>query len=125
MSKDFEVTDCQDGTWGVSWDNGWVPIKSAVSFNKLFDIVFVQIKSWEAGFWMESKTRGGSVRSVNWIDQVAYNRHEPDGMIDWFAREYNIIGVKFHKQAEAEKFHDILEGKLTWYLLKEQNVQSN
>lgn len=120
INNTWVVGPTENGYWQVLWPKDmWSPIREFTTAKKLWDLVFeINQGHWgQVGFYME--TDSGSM--VHYISQDVYHQQAAEIMIDsWMRRNAEIWGVCYQSREAAEKFHDELDKRYTWYLLKSQ-----
>lgn len=116
----WTVGPTENGYWQVLWPRDmWSPITETTTARKLWDLVFEmnQDSCDDVGFYME--TDHGPV--VHYVSHSVYYQQGSDIMIDrWVRQSAEIWGVCYRSRESAEKFHDELNKRYTWYLLKLQ-----
>ena len=111
----------ENGYWQVLWPRDmWSPITESTTAKKLWDLVFEMNKeSWEnVGFYID--TDSGSM--VHYISPDVHDQRAAEMIIErWMSKNAEIWGVCYKNRESAEKFHDELNKRFTWYLLKKQD----
>lgn len=109
----FIITDAVNKKYTVSWPT-FRDIREVEVKIKLLDVLFNDLKLFDVGLAIKFNQEE---MDVMWINQFAFLGH-PE--IDQFMQDhYDIVGVVFEKQFDAEKFKDWLEKKYIWKLLNE------
>lgn len=116
MTKDlpFSLVDLPNGYWAVSWPD-IKPIVEKATGIKLMDILFEDIGCFQIGLGI--KHREDDPGETMWIDATLYWQDNREEFFLYALNRYQIFGVQFCSQQEAEKFYNILEKKLSWYYL--------
>jgi hypothetical protein len=111
----------ENGYWQVLWPRDmWSPITESTSAKKLWDLVFDMNKDSleDVGFYLETDT--GSM--THYISPYIYDDRLAEMMIErWISKNAEIWGVCYKSRESAEKFHNELNKRFTWYLLKTQD----
>ena len=110
-----------NGMWQVLWPRDmWSPITESTTARKLWDLVFdMNTAPWESvGFYME--TDRGPV--THYVSHYVHEQKGSEAMIEhWIRQNAEIWGVCYTNKESAENFHNELNKRYTWYLLKLQD----
>ena len=116
----WTVGPTENGYWQVLWPRDmWSPIKESTTAKKLWDLAFEMNQgNWgDVGFYME--TNSGNF--VQYISPEIQDDRVAEMMINrWMSKDAQIWGICYQSRESAEKFHDELNKRYTWYLLKSQ-----
>jgi hypothetical protein len=110
----FEIYKTEKNRWITHWPT-FKNIKDTETGIKLLDILFGQIKCEEVGLAL--LVRNGEIDTM-WIRYSAWASDVNNCFSEYLQDMYEIRGVVFHKQHEAEQLQDILEKKYIWKVLQ-------
>jgi hypothetical protein len=110
----FIVNKSTNDNWVVSWPT-FRSIRDSVSNIKLLDILFGEMQCYQVG--LAILLRGNEYDTL-WIDAIVWYQDTKKQYGDYLESMYEIQGVVFREQHEAEKLQDILEKKYIWKVLK-------
>lgn len=120
MTERFVLNDLPDNCWAVSWP-GYedVVVDTPGKALNLLKILFDDVGVTEAMIGVSHKTRSNNetmyVSQLLWLEERSR---------DYIARDlirYNVYGVKFRDQYEAEKFKLCMEQRLVWRRLSDRS----
>lgn len=110
----FVIKQSTNDNWVVAWPT-FKNIRDSVSNVKLLDILFGEIKCDQVGLAILLR---GNEHDTLWINSIVWYQDTKQQYGDYLERMYEIRGVVFHSQVEAEKLQDILEKKYVWKILQ-------
>jgi hypothetical protein len=110
----FKLDELPDG-WAVTWPD-IRPIVEKATGMKLMTVLFEEVKCFEVGLGV--KYLNDDPGETLWVDSSLYWQDQMDEFFNHIVNRYEIFGVRFHKQEEAERFYDYLEKKLVWWQLQ-------
>lgn len=110
----FIINKSTNDHWVVTWPT-FKNIRDSVSNIKLLDILFGEIKCDQAGLAILLK---GNEHDTLWINSIVWYQDTKQQYGDYLERMYEIRGVVFNKQDQAQKLQDILEKKYIWKVLQ-------
>ena len=114
MSNPFKISDHPSGTWAVTWPKIEF-VNTAKQRDKLVDIVFRDIGCRKVGLGI---TLNSGELDLLWISDKSY--YERSTMTYGWEDMYVVGGVMFVHEHEARTFYDLLESRLAWYYLKQE-----
>ena len=118
----FKIIELPNGTWAVSWPE-WKPVKDMVTAMKLFDLVRKVNTGMEVGFGIELvSTKTTNDFEIMWVKDYMLQNEQTEYYADWLTTMYNVMGVVFFKESEARALKYELEKKLTWYILRREQL---
>ena len=110
----FEIYKTERDRWVTHWPT-FKNIKDTSTGLKLLDILFGQMKCDEIGLAL--LLNSGEYDTM-WISYSAWARDVNNHFSEYVQDMYEIRGVLFHTQSEAEQLQDILEKKYIWKVLQ-------
>ena len=110
----FTIDKTETNRWAVYWLT-FKNIKEVDTTIKLLDIIFGEMKCYEVGLAL--LLHGGEYDTL-WLDYKVWANKNNLDYSAYLQDMYEIRGVLFHHQSEAEKFQDILEKKYIWKVLQ-------
>jgi hypothetical protein len=116
MTTPFEIVDMPNNDWAVSWPSFDDTFTESMKFN-ILKCIFNEIQCEEVGLGVAANKHDES--TIMWINCNIWFTDMTDEYNQYLYKYYHIRGAVFHKQADAEKFKDILEKRYMWQLLKE------
>lgn len=115
MSNPFIINEMMHNDWQVSWPT-FPNMTDADTNLKLLDVVFGQMNCATIG--LSILLHGGDT-DILWLDYNLWAQKSKKEYLEYLNDMYDIRGVVFDKQSEAEQFKDILEKRYIWQILKE------
>jgi hypothetical protein len=109
----FEITNL-DPAWG--WSVNWpgfdtVVVDSSRKVSTLLEILFDEIGLDQAHLCVV--VLNGEFETFT-IDRTGYAQAQGDGLSDYVAGQYQIGGVRFRQEDQAQAFLEIMERRLVW-----------
>ena len=113
VTERFVLKDLLDNTWSVCWPGyEYVVVNNPVKASNLLKILFDEVQVDEVMLGVHEENKPDKFETMH-IDWIAWHQN-PEGSARYVVDHHVVVGCKFAREEQAQKFKLIMEQRLAW-----------